>query len=89
MQKKRKVGISAITLILLCWLVYTCSYMGKVNYSANINPIMDFYKIDHSTAGLVSTFFFFSYGVGQVVNGLFCKKYNLKWIVFILLTIII
>ena len=83
MQKKRKVGISAITLILLCWLVYTCSYMGKVNYSANINPIMDFYKIDHSTAGLVSTFFFFSYGVGQVVNGLFCKKYNLKWIVFI------
>ena len=87
MQKRRKVGTSASALILLCWLVYTCSYIGKVNYSANINPIMEFYKVDHSTAGLVSTVFFFAYGVGQVINGLFCKKYNLKWIVFISLII--
>ncbi len=70
-------------LILLCWLVYTCSYIGKVNYSANINPIMAFYHVDEPTAGLVGTFFFFSYGVGQIVNGLFCKKYNLKWMIFI------
>lgn len=87
MQKRRKVGTSASALILLCWLVYTCSYIGKANYSANINPIMEFYKVDHSTAGLVSTVFFFAYGVGQVINGLFCKKYNLKWIVFISLII--
>lgn len=83
MEKRKKVGTNVTALILLCWLVYTCSYMGKVNYAANINPAMEFYKIDHSTAGLVSTFFFFAYGVGQVINGLFCKKYNLKWIVFI------
>jgi OPA family glycerol-3-phosphate transporter-like MFS transporter len=43
---------------------------------------MEFYNVDHSSAGLVSTFFFFAYGIGQVINGLFCKKYNLKWIVF-------
>ena len=24
------------------------------------------------------TFFFFAYGVGQVINGLLCKKYNIK-----------
>ena len=74
-------------LIWLCWLVYTCSYIGKVNYSANINQIMEFYKVDHSSAGLVSTLFFFAYGIGQVVNGLLCKKYNLKWIIFASLTI--
>ena len=83
MQKRVKSGTNVTTLILLCWLVYACSYIGKVNYAANINPVMEFYKVDHSTAGLVSTFFFFAYGVGQVINGLFCKKYNLKWIVFI------
>ena len=74
---------NSVLLIWLCWLVYTCSYIGKVNYAANINQVMEFYRVDHSSAGLVSTFFFFAYGIGQVVNGLLCKKYNLKWMVFI------
>lgn len=69
--------------MLLCWLVYACSYIGKVNYAANINEVMSFYGVEHASAGLVSTFFFFAYGVGQVVNGILCKKYNLKWIIFL------
>ena len=79
-EKKKKRAAGA--LIWLCWLVYTCSYLGKVNYSANVTQIMDFYNVDHSEAGLVGTFLFFSYGVGQFVNGFLCKKYNLKWIIF-------
>ena len=74
---------NSVWLIWLCWLVYMCSYIGKVNYAANINPIMESFKVDEPTAGLVSTFFFFAYGVGQVVHGLLCKKYNLKWMIFI------
>ena len=69
-------------LIWLCWLVYTCSYIGKINYSANKTLIMDFYGIDKAQAGLVSTFFFFAYGVGQVVHGICCKKYHVRWMVF-------
>lgn len=69
-------------LIWLCWLVYTCSYLGKVNYAANINQMIECYSIDHASAGLVSTFLFFSYGVGQFLNGFLCKKYNLKWMIF-------
>ena len=69
-------------LIWLCWIVYACSYIGKVNYAANINQVISFYNISHSEAGLVSTCFFFAYGIGQVVNGFFCKKYPLKWVVF-------
>ena len=80
--------IKASTLLmLLCWLIYACSYIGKVNYAANINQVMDAYKVDHSSAGLVSTFFFFAYGIGQVFNGLFCKRYNLKWMIFASLTV--
>ena len=74
-------------LILLCWLVYAISYFGKVNYSANITGIMDFYNITRAQAGIAPTFFFFAYGIGQVVNGLFCKKYNMKWMVFASLTV--
>jgi len=69
-------------LIFLVWLVYATSYLGKVNYSANITQIVDFYKVSKADAGLAPTLFFFAYGIGQVVNGLFCKRYNIRLVVF-------
>ena len=69
-------------MIFLGWLVYATSYLGKVNYSANITQIIDFYGVSKAQAGIVPTFFFFAYGIGQVVNGLLCKKYNIKWVIF-------
>ncbi len=80
--QKKESKSQALLLIFLGWLVYSLSYLGKVNYSANITQIIDFYGITKAQAGAVPTFFFFAYGIGQVVNGLFCKKYNIKWIVF-------
>lgn len=82
-SKKRQ----AYFLIFISWLVYTSSYLGKVNYAANITQIIDFYGITKAQAGVVSTFFFFAYGAGQVVNGILCKKYNIKWMVFISLIV--
>ena len=69
-------------LIFMGWLIYTFSYLGKLDYSANITQIIDYYGITKSEAGLVPSFFFFAYGIGQVVNGLMCKKYNIRWMVF-------
>ncbi|MBQ2876722.1 MAG: MFS transporter [Clostridia bacterium] len=74
-------------LIFLCWLAYTCSYVGKLSYSANINPIGTAFGVSYSETGLVATLFFFAYGVGQVVNGLLCKRYNVKYTVFAALTV--
>ena len=34
-------------------------------------------------AGIVPSFLFFAYGCGQVVNGILCKRYNVKWMIFI------
>ena len=73
---------SATVLLLLCWLVYTCSYIGKLGYSANIVNIEEDFNVTHAMAGMASTFFFFAYGVGQVFNGIFCKKYPLKYVIF-------
>ena len=69
-------------LIFLAWLCYSTSYLGKVNYSANITQIIDFYGVTKAEAGLVPTFFFFSYAVSQFIIGVLCKKFNIKWVIF-------
>ena len=70
-------------LIILCWLVYTCSYIGRLSYNSNINQIGNEFNMTYSQTGLVTTFFFFAYGIGQVFNGIMCKKYNVKYVIFI------
>ncbi|MBR6572440.1 MAG: MFS transporter [Clostridia bacterium] len=83
MTKTNNTKSKAGLLIFLAWLVYLTSYLGKVNYSANITQIIDFYQVSKAEAGIAPTMFFFAYGIGQVVNGFLCKKYNIKWVVFI------
>ena len=74
-------------IIIMCWLIYSLSYLGRYSYNANITLIIDEYGITKAQAGLVTTCFFFSYGVGQVVNGLLSSKYNKKWIFPIVLLV--
>lgn len=77
--RERKLSYS---LIALCWIVYTCAYIGKLSYNANISQLEAAFGVTHSQSGLVGTMFFFAYGVGQVFNGLMCKKYNIKYVIF-------
>ncbi|MDE6401729.1 MAG: MFS transporter, partial [Clostridiales bacterium] len=35
-----------------------------------------------NAAGLVASFFFFAYGIGQLVNGFLCHKYNTRIVIF-------
>ncbi len=64
----------------LCWLAYMVSYLGKLSYNANITLIEQRFHILHAESGLVTTCFFFSYGIGQIVHGLLCKRYNKRWV---------
>lgn len=68
-------------LILFCCLVYSFAYAGRYGYNANINPIMAFYDVNRAEAGLVSTFFFFSYGAGQMIHAVFCRFYPKRQII--------
>lgn len=77
----------SVQMIMLCWLVYACSYIGKLSYNANIEQIETAFSVSHANAGMVSTFFFFAYGIGQVVNGILCKRYNIKYVIFGSLTV--
>ena len=68
-------------LIFLCWFCYIASYLGRYSYNSNINPILTDYGISHGSAGLVTTMFFFSYGIGQIVNGILCRFYPKRQII--------
>lgn len=78
-SKRKQKGDSL--LILLCWLVYTCSYLGKYSYSSNMVVVISYYDVTKADAGLISTLFFIAYGAGQIFNGIFCKYYPKKYVV--------
>lgn len=67
--------------LFLCWLSYTSAYLGRYSYNSNITAIISAFGVSHADAGLVTTCFFFAYGIGQVVNGLLCRFYPKRWIV--------
>lgn len=80
MEKQKRKG-GGLLLIALCWIAYTCAYLGKYSYSSNTIKVITHYGVTKADAGLISTMFFIAYGVGQVVNGLCCKFYPKKYMV--------
>ncbi|MBQ9756534.1 MAG: MFS transporter [Clostridia bacterium] len=74
-------------LLFMCWLVYSSSYLGKVNFSASKLSLMTHFAVNEAEIGLVGTFFFFAYGIFMVINGVFCKKYNIKYVIFTALVV--
>ncbi len=76
---------SANITIILCWLAYTVAYLGRLNLNAYIEPIRDQLGATKTELGLVSSFFFFSYGAGQLVHGILSKRYNTRYSVSVAL----
>lgn len=70
-------------IIFICWLAYTAAYIGRLNFNASIVAIISDLGVTKPEAGLVSSFFFFAYGAGQLVNGILSKKYNAKIMIFL------
>ncbi|MBO4572201.1 MAG: MFS transporter [Clostridia bacterium] len=65
-----------IYIIFLCWLLYTIAQLGRYSYSSNTTLIIDAYGVSHADAGLPTTYYFFAYGAGNIIVGLFCSRYN-------------
>ena len=74
-------------IIFICWLAYTAAYVGRLNFSASNVAIIEALGATKPDAGLVSSFFFFAYGAGQLVNGILSKRYNSKYMIFGSLTV--
>lgn len=65
-------------LIVMCWLLYTGAYLGRYSYNTNILPLSLYYGQSEDSIALATTFFFFAYGAGQIINGIFCKHYPMR-----------
>ena len=74
-------------LIFLCWAAYAFAYVARLNYNASMVEILSQFDTTKEAAGTVSSFFFFAYGAGQLINGLLSKKYNTKYSVTIALVV--
>ncbi len=68
-------------------MAYAAAYIGRLNYAASIVAVVAEMGITKAEAGLVSSFFFFAYGIGQLVNGILSGKYNSRVMVFLSLFI--
>lgn len=83
--EKKKITDSRIAALLfwLCWLAYFCTYIGRLNYNASITEILQAENITKAQAGLISTCSFFTYGIGQLCNGMISDRVSSKWMMFI------
>lgn len=71
-----------LLLFWLCWIVYFCTYLGRLNYSSAMPQMINANFITRSQAGLISTLYFTSYAIGQLVNGILGDKASSKWMIF-------
>ena len=78
---------NATFLILLSCLTYSTAYVGRLCYAANLISIRGDFGIDQATAGTVSSFYFFSYAAGQLINAFIAKYCNPKYTVTLALIV--
>ena len=78
---KRSSTKKQILLILLCSLVYCVAYVGRKSFNVNIVNVIHEFGVDEDAAGLPASFFFFAYGIGQIVNAFLCKFYPKRFII--------
>ncbi len=71
----------ATLLILLCCFTYSMAYVGRLCYAANLNLVIADFGITKSEGGMVSSFFFFSYAAGQLINAAISRYYKPKYVV--------
>ena len=72
---------NATFLILLSCLTYSTAYIGRLCYGANLISIRGEFSVDQAIAGTVSSFYFFSYAAGQLINAFIAKYCNPKYTV--------
>lgn len=70
-------------LFLVCWIAYFSSYLGRYNFSAAIAEMTAQNVLTKSSAGLIGTAYFCSYGAGQILSGFLGDRLSSRNMVFI------
>ncbi len=80
-RSPKKLNRSADSLFLLCFLSYTCSYLGRKNLSACIPAMIAEGLLDKTHAGYLTTAYMICYGLGQIVSGIAAAKLRPKYLI--------
>jgi sugar phosphate permease len=59
----------AVLISTACFLLYSLSYTGRLNYSAALPYILKSHLVTKPQGGMISTAYFMAYGIGQLING--------------------
>lgn len=78
---------SAKKLILLCVILYTITTAGKKIFNANTNELMRYFGQDKTAIGIITTCFFIACAAGQIVHGILCRRYNVRYVIFVVLIV--
>ncbi len=65
-------------LIFVTCFAYSVAYLLRYSFAANTIAIARELEFSNDELGLISSFLFFSYGFGQIINSFLAKKYNPK-----------
>ncbi len=82
--KKKKIdGAAATTLILMCWLAYSFSYVARLNFSATMAEMTNVGVMTKADAGVITTVFFLLYGGGQFLSGWLGDRVEPRLLIFV------
>lgn len=73
--------------IILCWSAYACAYLVRTNLSIALPDMMSSFHWSNTSAGLISSVFFWCYAVGQLINGFIGDKFNSRYFIFMGLSV--
>lgn len=72
-----------VKIFLLCWLAYTSAYLCRTNLAIAMPAMMNAYGWDKTSVGLIGSLFFWTYAVGQLINGIIGDKAKARSFIFI------
>ena len=81
-MKKIISGRTTAVFIAACWIAYSFSYIGRLNFSASMAEMTNSGVLLKSEAGAVTTGFFICYGLGQFLSGWLGDKVPPRYLVF-------
>lgn len=69
-------------IFLLCWLAYAGGYLCRSNLSIVLPKMISTFEWNKTTVGLIGSVFFWTYAIGQLINGYIGDKVNSRIFIF-------
>jgi len=69
-------------IFIISWFAYALAYLGRANLAIALPKMINTLNLSKTNAGLIGSFFFWAYAIGQLVNGYIGDKVNSRYFVF-------